>query len=153
MTEVDLIFVDSTGNHYFQGCTWCVTLLALLHNPNFHTPVSGADGPRTAIAAFARGECCDQCSSAYALVGERITLTFDSYVSQVLQQGFWVGTVFFIWVTICYGIEIRSHYFNANRIPKFSSFCDFLKKHLPDVFADVPEDKAPAHVFFILTVT
>jgi len=151
MTEADLIFVDSAGKNYLirdvLGAGDCA-LLALLHNPNFHAPVSGADGLRTAIVAFARGERHDQCSSVYSLVGERNTLSFDSYVSQVLQQGFWVGTVFFIWVTMCYGIEIRSHYFNANRIPEFSSTCDFLRKHLPDVFADVPNDRTPVHVFF-----
>jgi hypothetical protein len=156
MTKVELIFVDSSGKNYLirdvLGAGDCA-LLALLHNPNFHAPVSGADGLRMAIVAFARGERHDQCSSVYSLVGERNTLSFDSYVSQVLQQGFWVGTVFFIWVTMCYGIEIRSHYFNANRIPEFSSTCDFLRKHLPDIFADVPNDRTPVHVFFIVTVT
>jgi len=49
---------------------------------------------------------------------------------------------------MCYGIEILSHYFNANRIPEFSSTCDFLRKHLPDIFADVPNDRTPVHVFF-----
>jgi hypothetical protein len=156
MTKVELIFVDSAGKNYLirdvLGAGDCA-LLALLHNPNFHAPVSGADGLRMAIVAFARGERHDQCSSVYSLVGERNTLSFDSYVSQVLQQGFWVGTVFFIWVTMCYGIEIQSHYFNANRIPEFSSTCDFLRKHLPDIFADVPNDRTPVHVFFIVTVT
>jgi hypothetical protein len=156
LTEADLIFNDSAGKNYLirdvLGAGDC-TLLALLHNPNFHAPVSGADGLRTAMFAFAIGERHDQCSSVYSLVGGRNTLSFDSYVSQVLQQGFWVGTVFFIWVTMCYGIEIRSHYFNANRIPEFSSTCDFLRKHLPDVFANVPNDRTPVHVFFIVTMT
>jgi hypothetical protein len=100
MTEADLIFVDSAGKKYLirdvLGAGDCA-LLVLLHNPNFHAPVSGADGLRTAIVAFARGEHRDQCSSVYSLVGERNTLSFDSYVC---KPGFTTG--FLGWDSLLY---------------------------------------------------
>ncbi len=151
MTEADLIFVDSKGNHYLVrdvlGAGDCA-LLALLHNPNFHAPVSGTDELRRAVVAFARGISHDECSTVYALVGEKNGVTFDAYLSQVLQLGFWVGTVLFIWVMMLYGIDIRSHFFDAQQIPECNSTYDFLKQHLPTVASSVAQDKTPVHVLF-----
>ena len=115
MNESDIIFSDFKGNRYLVrdvlGAGDCA-LLALLHNPAFHAPVSGADELRRAVVSFARGESRQDCSEVYSLVGERNGVTFDGYLSQVLQPGFWVGTVFFVWVSMCYGITICSHYFD-----------------------------------------
>jgi hypothetical protein len=136
MTDADFVFSDSKGNRYLVrdvlGAGDCA-LLALLHNPDFHAPVSGPDELRRAVVTFARGEFRQCCSTVYSLVGEKNGITFDSYLSQVLQPGFWVGTVFFIWVTMCYGIGVCSHYFNGERIPECSSTDDFLRRHLPAV--------------------
>jgi hypothetical protein len=122
MSDADFVFSDSKGNRYLVrdvlGVGDCA-LLALLHNPDFHAPVSGLDELRRAVVTFARGEFHQCCSTVYSLLEEKNGITFDSY-SQVLQPGFWVGTVFFIWVTMCYGIKICSDYFNGERIPEFN---------------------------------
>jgi len=68
-------------------------LLALLHNPAFHAPVSGVDGLRRVVVSFAREESHQDCSKVYSLVGGKNGVTFDGYLSQVLQPGFWAGTV------------------------------------------------------------
>lgn len=151
MTEADPIFVDSLGNPYLVrdvlGAGDCA-LLALLHNPNFHAPVSGVNELRRAIVSFARGQCRDECCTVFSLVAERNGVTFDCYLSQALQDGFWVGTVFFIWVTMCYGIDIRSHFFNAQRNPEFNSTCAFLEGHLPSALPSNAENRAAVNVLF-----
>jgi hypothetical protein len=143
MTEADPIFVNPLGNLYLVrdvlGAGDCA-LLALLHNPNFHAPVSGVNELRRAIV------CCDECCTVYSLVAERNGVTFDCYLSQALQDGFWVGTVFFIWVMMCYGIDIRSHFFHAQRNPEFNSTCAFLEGHLP-IPSNV-ENRAVVYVLF-----
>jgi len=151
MTEADPIFVDSLGNPYLVrdvlGAGDCA-LLALLHNPNFHAPVSGVNELRRAIVSFARGQCRDECCTVFSLVAERNGVTFDCYLSQALQDGFWVGTVFFIWVTMCYGIDIRNHFFNAQRNPEFNSTCAFLEGHLPSALPSNAENRAAVNVLF-----
>jgi len=151
MTEADPIFVDSLGNPYLVrdvlGAGDCA-LLALLHNPNFHAPVSGVNELRRAIVSFARGQCRDECCTVFSLVAERNGVTFDCYLSQALQDGFWVGTVFFIWVTMCYGIDIRSHFFNVQRNPEFNSTCAFLEGHLPSALPSNAENRAAVNVLF-----
>jgi len=149
MNDANIIFSDLKGNRYLvrdvPGAGDCA-LLALLHNPAFHAPVSGVDELRRAVVSFARGESRQDCSEVYSLVGERNGVTFDGYLSQVLQPGFWVGTVFFVWVTMCYGITICSHYFDAQRIPQCNATDDFLKSHMPAV---TPTGSQPqVHVLF-----
>jgi len=90
MTEADPIFVDSLGNPYLVrdvlGAGGCA-LLALLHTPNFHAPVSGVNELRRAIVSFARGQCRNECYTVYSLVAERNGVTFNCYLSQALQDG------------------------------------------------------------------
>jgi hypothetical protein len=91
MNEADLIFSDFKGNQYLvrdaPGAGDCA-LLALLHNPAFHAPVSRVDELRRAVMSFARGESCQECSKIYSLVGEKNEATFDGYLSQVFAAGF-----------------------------------------------------------------
>ncbi len=80
MTEADPSFVDSQGNYYLVrdvfGAGDC-GLLVLLHNLNFHAPVSGVNEMRRAIVAFARGQFNKDCCTVYSLVAERNGVTFD----------------------------------------------------------------------------
>jgi hypothetical protein len=84
----------------------------------------------------------------FSLVAERKEVTFDCYLSQALHDGFWVGTVFFIWVTMCYGIDIRSHFCNTQRNPEFNSTCAFLEGHLPSALQSNAENRAAVNVLF-----
>jgi hypothetical protein len=90
MNEANIIFSDFKGNRYLvqdvPGAGGCA-LLALLHNPAFHAPVSGEDELRRAVMSFARGESHQDCSEVYSLVGGKNGVTFDGYLSQVLQPG------------------------------------------------------------------
>jgi len=136
MNEADLIFSDFKGNRYLvrdvPGAGDCA-LLALLHNSVFHAPVSGVDELRRAVMSFSRGESPQDYSKVYSLLREKNGGTFDGFLSQVLQPGFWVGTLFFAWVIMCYGITICSHYFNSQWIPQHNSTEDLLKSHMPGV--------------------
>jgi hypothetical protein len=113
MISTDPIFVDATGNNYLIRDVCAAgdcALLALLMSPTFEAPVSGADELRRAIVSFARGEARDDCSTVFSLIGKNSSMTFDGYLSQVLQPKFWVGTIAFIWTSMAYGIDIVSHF-------------------------------------------
>jgi len=150
MASSDPIFVDASGNHYLvrdvAGAGDCA-LLALLMSPSFEAPVSGADELRRAIVAFARGEARDDCSNVFSLVGEKNNDTFDGYLSQVIQKGFWVGTIVFIWTSMAYGINIVSHFFNEMKQPASNSTVHFLQLHLPNHVENINPNKT-VHVFF-----
>jgi len=150
MTSSDLIFVDASGNHYLvqdvAGAGDCA-LLTMLMSPSFSALVSEADELRQAIVAFARGEACDDCSNVFSLVGEENNDTFDGYLSQVTQKGFWVGTIIFIWTLMAYGINIISHFFNEMKQPASNSTAHFLQLHLPNHIENINPNKT-VHVFF-----
>jgi hypothetical protein len=149
--QSDIVFIDSQGNQYLVrdvlGNGDCA-LLALLHSPGFKAPVSGATELRRGIVTYARGEAREDCVKVYALVAERNGTTFDMYLSKMLEQGFWVGTVAFIWATMAYGVDIKTHFFNDKGMPEISSTVDFLMKHIQGYEdMEMTEDQA-VHVFF-----
>jgi hypothetical protein len=83
------------------------------------------------LVEFARGDACEACREVYSLVGQTATTTsFDVYLSEMSQPGFWVGTTAFIWATMAYGFDIRSHFFNEMQMPVSSSSLEFLKQHM-----------------------
>ncbi len=61
---------------------------------------------RHALVSFARGVHQEEFCTAYALLGDRANMHFDIYLQHVLQPGFWVGTVFYIWTSLAYGYNI-----------------------------------------------
>jgi len=150
MISSDPIFVDASGNHYLVrdvAEAGDCALLALLISPSFEAPVSGADELRRAIVSFARGEARDDCSRVFALVGDKSSQTFDGYLNEVLETGFWVGTIAFIWTSMTYGINIVSHFFNEMKQPDSNSTAKFLQLHFPSHFENINPNKT-VHVFF-----
>jgi len=130
----DVLFVDSLGNQYLvrdvPGDGDCA-LYALLFNPVFEVPLSGVSELRRGLVEYARGDAREACREVYSLVGQTATTTsFDVYLSEMSQPGFWVGTTAFIWATMAYGFDIRSHFFNEMQIPVSSSSLEFLKQHM-----------------------
>jgi len=146
-----IVFIDLLGNQYLirgvLGNGDCA-LLALLQSPGFEAPVSGATESRRAIVRYARGELLEACSEVYALVGESNENMFEMYFSQMLNPGFWVGTVAFIWATMAYNINIKTHFFNAKGKPESTSTNDFLRRHIPG-YEDIPmEEEKEVHKIY-----
>jgi hypothetical protein len=52
------------------------------------------------------------CQQMYAIVGDQSNLHYEVYLGHVMTPCFWVGTVFFLWTSIAFGIKICIHYFN-----------------------------------------
>ena len=112
-------------------------LLSLLSNPRFAAPVSSSTELRRAIVSFARGESRQECFNTYALIGERANMHFEFYLDHVLRPGFWVGTIFYIWTSLAYGCDIRSHFFNEFRETKVESTAKFIKRYFPQLNLNV----------------
>jgi hypothetical protein len=132
----DAIFIDFEGRHYLVKDTFAAgdcALLSLLSNPRFAAPVSSSTELRRAIVSFARGESRQECFNTYALIGERANMHFEFYLDHVLRPGFWVGTIFYIWTSLAYGCDIRSHFFNEFRETKVESTAEFIKRYFPQL--------------------
>ena len=83
MTPFDLIFFHAKGAAYIvkdvTAAGGCV-LLSLLRNPNFQEPLTTSQKLRQAIATFTRGPIREDCSRAYALVGNYSNMHFENYL-------------------------------------------------------------------------
>jgi len=147
----EMAFVDSIGKQYLirdvLGNGDCA-LLALLHSPGFEAPVSGATELRRGIVSFARGQSREACSRVYALVGEKNETTFNMYLTRKLDPGFWVGTVAFVWATMAYKVEIKTHFFNDKGKLDSTSTTAFLRRHIPGYEEMELEENKTVHVFF-----
>jgi len=128
----DTIYIDGEGNRYMVrdtlGAGDCA-LLSLLVNPSFVAPVSSSNELRRAVVSFARGAHREECSTAFALLADRGNTHFEGYLEHVLQPGAWVGTLFYVWTSLAYGCNIRSHFFNEFRETKVESSRDFIHKY------------------------
>ena len=96
---------------------------------------------------FARGEAREDCSTVFSLVGEKSSTTFDGYLSQVLQPGFWLGTIAFIWISMAHGVNIISHFFNVSKQPDCTSTLNFLRDYLPMYVQHIDPSKT-VQIFF-----
>jgi len=95
---------------------------------------------------FARGEAREDCSTVFSLVGEKSSTTFDGYLSQVLQPGFWSGTIAFIRISMTHGVNIVSHFFNISKQPDYTSTLNFLRDYLPTYVQHIDPRKT-VHIF------
>jgi len=147
------LFLDAHKNAFFvkdvAGLGDCA-ILALLANPAFKVPVSNVQDLRHAVVSFARDDACrDECAKVYALMSDKNAPSFDLYLEKVEAPRFWVGTIFFIWASMLYGIDIVSHSFNAAGDPTAMSTASFLKCHLKDSdLASTFGDGAAVNLFF-----
>jgi len=66
-----------------------------------------------AVVSFAQGPEEAECSRVYSLLRSTNAVPFQVYIQQVLQPQFWVGTEFFVWVSMLYGVEVKVHYFGT----------------------------------------
>jgi hypothetical protein len=128
----DALFIDAEGKCYMVRDT-CASgdcaLLSLLCNPSFKAPVSSSNELRHAIVSFARDAQREECFTAYARLGDWANMHFKTFLQHVLQPGFWVGAVFYIWTSLAYGCNIQSHFFNEFREPKLEISGDFIHKY------------------------
>ena len=117
-------------------------------NPNFQAPLSTANELRRAVVTFARGVKQQDCITVYSLVGNRSNMSFEVYLENVMRAGFWVGTIFFIWTSMAFGVTIRSHFFNEFREPKCESTAEFISKYFSKDFSDDLDQQPVVDVFF-----
>jgi hypothetical protein len=130
--NVTLTYIDANGMIYAVKDVAAVgdcALLALLQSPMFPSACSSCDELSRVTVLFVRGPNLVDCQKMYANVGDQSNLHFEVYLGHVMMPCFWVGTVFFLWTSITFGIKICSHYFNEFREPKVESTGDFLQKY------------------------
>jgi hypothetical protein len=82
----------------------CAVLSVLCH-PNFIAPLTGVQQLWCAVVTFARS-AAEDCSQVYTVLKAVGTDPFEAYLEEVLQPRFWVGTDFFVRVTMLYGIDV-----------------------------------------------
>jgi hypothetical protein len=92
-------------------------ILAVLCHPNFKAPLCEVQELHRAVVSFARGPRGEECRLVYSLLRAVAVTSFDAYLEQVLQPKFWVGTEFFVWVSMLYGVDICVHFFTAEKVP------------------------------------
>ena len=107
-------------------------VIALLGNPSFKVPLTSVQELRRAVVSFAQGVAAEDCSRVYSILKSKTATVFNLYLEQVLQPGFWVGTEFFVWATMLYGIEIKVHFFTSHKQISEQSSLNFLRTYLPD---------------------
>ncbi len=144
-------FRDSNGN-FFIVCDVAAlgdcAVLDVLSNPNFKAPLCTVQELHHAVVSFAQGTAAEECSKDYTVLKGLQADTFDVYLQQVLQPRFWVGTEFFVWLTMMYGIEIIVHFFSSHKEVSQESTLGLLKSCLPDsTYLRISNPEA-VHVFF-----
>lgn len=131
----DTYFRDAEGNYYMVQDVAALgdcAVLAVLCHPNFKVPLGDVQELRRAVVSFAQGPGEAECSRVYSLLRSKNADTFHVYVQRVLQPRFWVGTEFFVWVSMLYGVEVKVYYFGADKIPTLQSTRYFLERVFPD---------------------
>lgn len=127
-------FCDSQGNSYVVKDVAALgdcAVLAVLCHPNFNAPLTDIVELRRAVVSFARGPRTAECKHVYSILKARAETPFELYLDQVLQPRFWVGTEFFVWATMLYGIDVRVHFFTADKMPCVESSAIFLAGAFP----------------------
>jgi hypothetical protein len=98
-------------------------ILAVLCHPNFKAPLCEVQELHRAVVSFARGPRGEECRLVYSLLRAVAATPFDAYLEQVLQPRFWVGTEFFVWVSMLYGVDICVHFFYCGKGSFLSIYC------------------------------
>lgn len=123
-------------------------IIAILGNPSFKVPLTSVQELRRSVVSFAQGVAAQDCKRVYSILKSSTATVFDVYLEQVLQPRFWVGTEFFIWVTMLYGIEIKVHFFSSHKEVSEQSTLSFLRTYLPDSPYHRVLSPEVVHVFF-----
>ena len=72
------------------------------------------------MVTFARS-AAEDCSQVYTVLKAVGADPFQAYLEEVLQPRFWVGTDFFVRVTMLYGVDVQVHFLNGDREPQLKS--------------------------------
>lgn len=124
-------------------------VLAVLCHPNFTAPLSDVQELRRAVVSFARGPRSAECKHVFTVLKNVADTTFEVFLESVLKPRFWVGTEFFAWVTMLYGVDIGIHFFSSDKLPSFQSTAMFLRDAFPNSSHPWSHSSASCvHVFF-----
>jgi hypothetical protein len=110
MSLSDTYFCDAEGNHFMVKDIAALGDCAVL----------------ALVASFAQGPGETGYSRVYSLLRSMNAEPFQAYIQQVLQPRFWVRTEFFVWISMLYGVEVKVHFFGADKIPTVQSTCSFF---------------------------
>ncbi len=147
----ELYYRDAVGNFFLvkdvAALGDCAVLSVLCH-PNFHAPVTDIQELRRAVVSFAESAGNQDCAVVYTALKPVNSPPFQLYLQQVLQPRFWVGTEFFVWVTMLYGVEVLVHYLDNHKVPQTESTLHFLRSSLPDSRYLTAVHGNPISVFF-----
>jgi len=135
MLSTDLFFCDSQGTYYMfkdvEALGDCAILAVLCHE-NFRAPVSSPHELRRAVVSYAQGPGEAACSRVYSILRATNGVPFHRYLQQVSAPRFWVGTEFFVFVTLLYGVEVKVHFFGGDTRPTEQSSRIFLERNFPN---------------------
>jgi hypothetical protein len=107
-------------------------VLAVLCHPNFHSPLTDVQDLWGAVVNFARTVASEDCATVYYVLRSVAVCPFQVYLEQMLQPQFWIGTEFFVMVTMLYGVEVRVHFLDNCKNPQVESTVHFLCSSLPN---------------------
>jgi hypothetical protein len=131
-----MAFLHDMNQYVFVVCDGAAlgdcAAIALPGNPSFKVPLTSVQELWHAVVSVALGVAAEDCSRVYSILKSKTATVFDVYLEQVLQPGFWVGTEFFIWSTMLYGIEMKVHFFTSYKQMLEQSSLNFLRTCLPD---------------------
>jgi len=134
-SNVENSYRDAQGNFYLvkdvAALGDCAVLSVLCH-PNFHAPLTDVQELRRAVVSFAQSAASQDCAVVYTALKPLNAPPFQLYLQQVMQPRFWVGTEFFVWVTMLYGVEIIVHYLDNHKNPQTESTVHLLRSALPN---------------------
>jgi len=135
MLSTDLYLCDSKGKYYIfkdvEALGDC-TILAVLCHENFRASISTPHELHWAVVSFAQGPGEAACSRVYSILWATNGVPFHRYLQQVLVPRFWVGTEFFVFVSLLYGVEVKVHFFGADTRPTEQSSRFFLEHNFPN---------------------
>ena len=124
-------------------------VLAVLCHPNFTAPLSDVQELRRAVVSFAGGPRSAECKHVFTVLKNVADTTFEVFLESVLKPRFWVGTEFFAWVTMLYGVVFCIHFFSSDKLPSFQSTAMFLRDAFPNSSHPWSHSSASCvHVFF-----
>jgi len=130
MSNGDTYYRNAEGNFFLTKDVAALgdcAVLAVLCHPKFHSPFTDVQDLWRTVVNFARTVASEDCATVYSVLRSVAVCPFQVYLEQMLQPRFWVGTEFFVMVTMLYGVEVRVHFLDNHKNPQVESTVLFMQ--------------------------